>query len=155
ESDPKFGDLDVFGHGTNQTLTIKGAGSGKTIITSSEDRVFSFNPPNVQQIAVELSGMTLTGTNQATSPTNQASYGGAFGFRGPSLTMRDVRVFESTAKVGGGIALFPSEGGLVTITDSTFEGNGAADFFPTSDTAPRTNGGAIYIEGSGAVSITN
>jgi hypothetical protein len=160
ENDPRFGDLDVYGHGPNQTLTIKGAGSGKTIITSDVDRIFSFNPPYFRagdntQIAVVLSGMTLTGQNPSLSATNQDYAGGAFDFRGSSLTMTDVDVTGSTAVNGGGIALFPSDGGLVTIADSTFYRDFAMYGTATSDPAPRSNGGAIYIEGSGAVSISN
>jgi hypothetical protein len=160
ESDPRFGDLDVYGHGPNQTLTIKGAGSGKTIITSNVGRVFSFNPPYFQpgdnaQIAVVLSGMTLSGQNTSLSTTIQDNAGGAFDFRGSSLTMTDVDVMRSAAVNGGGIALFPSEGGLVTIADSTFYRDFAIYDTATSDPAPRSNGGAIYIEGSGAVSISN
>ncbi len=148
ENNPATGDLDVFARMADQTLTIKGAGSGQTTITNAIDKVFSFNPPQNKPLGtwsymnVVLQGMTLTGQNVVETARLQNNEGGAFDFHGTygNLTMTDVVVTRSNTLNGdgGGIAVFT--GGLVTITDSAFTQNVAYSM----DTTP-ASGGGIYI----------
>jgi hypothetical protein len=158
ENDPGTGALDVLGATPGQTLTINGAGSGTTYITSQLDKVFSFNPyglaPGKYTESIILSGLTLTGVNPVETNSQHKNEGGAFDFYGGQLSMNDVTVTNSGTNDGdgGGIAIFTSEN--VTITNCTF----SRDTAFSTDATPAAGGGIFiaYTSGIGrTVAITN
>lgn len=115
------GDLDI-----TDTLNIIGAGTDQTFISAAQiDRIFHVLPG----VVLNLSNLTLVGGN-ASSTQN----GGAILNQG-TVSLRNVRVLDSSAALGGGI--FNDATGTLNVTNSVFQGNTA-----------HLQGGAIYNLGS-------
>jgi uncharacterized repeat protein (TIGR02543 family) len=163
------GELQV-GNIAGQNITITGAGSGTTTIhqTIGSYRVFNLDPSMLGNIAVSISGITISGGvgdiyggggilggwtddsltvsncvitgNSTTSGNNGGgiSWGG-----GGSLTIQNSTISNNTATqaVGGGVAFNNGAGnpGNLTITSTTFTGNTA------SSGAGAGQGGGLFI----------
>ena len=67
--------------------------------------------------------------------------GGLLGGTGANITLRQCRFIGNTANVGG--AIWVDEGGTLTVTNSTFEGNSA-----------RVRGGAIFVDNRSTLTAT-
>jgi hypothetical protein len=127
------GDLDI-----NVNTTINGAGAATTIIRQSGtggtggDRVICMNDTGALNIAITLSGLTVTGGRDLTNIGGGGIVGGA---KGNSLTLTNVTISNDqctgTANHNGGG--FSWTGGSVTLTSCLIGGTSA----PGAD---RTNG---------------
>jgi CSLREA domain-containing protein len=118
--DPNAGDLAITG-----TLTIKGAGPGKTIIDGNHlDRVFSVWYTG----SASLSGMTVTGGDATSGGTNQEIDAGGGILNQGKITLDDMELVGNTADGGGGMFSFPTTVPVIEntlITDNqAFEGGG-------------------------------
>ncbi|MFM9963682.1 MAG: choice-of-anchor Q domain-containing protein [Planctomycetaceae bacterium] len=115
------GDLDI-----TDTLNIIGSGTDQTFIDAAQiDRIFHVLPG----VNLNLSNLTLQRGNASTTEN-----GGAVRNEG-TVALRNVRVLDSSAALGGG--LFNDTTGTLTVNDSLFRGNTAF-----------LQGGAIYNNGS-------
>jgi hypothetical protein len=121
-------------------LTITGPGSGVLTInrTSGAFQILPIsNASGV--IAVNLSGMTVSGAVNATN-------GGAISdTNAAALTLTDVTIQNNSTSVLGGGIYVATAGTAVTLTNSTLQAN-------TSGTT--TGGGAIYFSSSGGLTMT-
>jgi len=161
-----------IGVGTNSgtNITISGAGSGSTIIhqSTASSRVFNLDPNVVGNVAVTISGVTISGgfaqtlgggailgggTNDSLSLTNvviadnhcSGSFSGAGISWSPAgnVTISNSTFTNNTCVNGGGGAILytTGNGSALTIINSTFSGNTAG--------ATGGAGGAIMIGGNG------
>ena len=138
--DPSTGDLDVIGLGARaDSLTIKGAGSGHTIVDANQvDRAFAVQSGN----ALTLSGMTIENGDPGANST-ASDEGGAIYSNGVLTITSDVLLSGNSGTLGGAIYADAAGGSAVSLTGASFTGNTA------------TAGGAIYDDTSGAATISS
>jgi len=120
------GEIDI-----DDTLTIQGPGAGViTVSGNNASRIFNIdNEVFFMAVAVEISGLTLTGGNG-----NEGDVGGAI-YTLEGLTLRNTVLTGNQASSGGAIYAYA---GSVTVIDSTLTENQASG-----------SGGAIYADSEG------
>ncbi|MEK6238028.1 MAG: hypothetical protein N2C14_25220, partial [Planctomycetales bacterium] len=97
-------------------LTIAGPGASSLAIDAQHDsRIFNIDDGGASQVAVEISGLTLTGGFVSGN-------GGAI-FNAENLTLSNSTITGNTAGNWGGGVL--NDSGTLTITESTISGNSA------------------------------
>jgi hypothetical protein len=138
KEEPALGDLDVL---REDTLTIKGAGSGSTIINANHiDRAFAVH----EGAGLTLSGMTIENGEPATASSGAQS-GGAIYSDGALTVTGDVR-FQGNAALkellGGAIYSASGTGSSLAVSGATFLRNNAE------------LGGAIYLDQPASASIS-
>lgn len=123
------GDLDIAGNTTATTLTIEGAGPGRTILDGGGvDRVFQI--ANGKSVTIKK----LTIRNGDATQNGAVQDGGGIFTGADTLTLERVAVAGNTAAIGGGI--FKASGaGTIVLTDVTLSGNTAT-----------TAGGGLAVE---------
>ncbi|MEK6234310.1 MAG: CSLREA domain-containing protein, partial [Planctomycetales bacterium] len=121
-------------------LTITGPGASTlTIDAQDNSRIFNIDDGNAGQVAVGISGLTLTGGGNVT-----LGLGGAI-HNSENLTLSTLTVSDNSAGGGGGIY----NSGRLTITDSTISGNTANS---GGYNEPHGGGG---IRNSGTLTVTS
>lgn len=156
------GDLDVTG-----PLTIAKIGPGTVIIqagtdaTNGIDKVFSVNPVgSLAGFAVSMSDLTIRHGRNTQSFASFNGFGGCMDFDAGvstgsgSLTLTNVVIDHCTTTNadGGGLAVFFSKGGTLTIDGSTISNNNA------TRTPTGSLGGGLFIGcggGTTTIDITN
>jgi uncharacterized repeat protein (TIGR01451 family) len=154
------GDLDIGTNTAATSLTIQGAGPGRTIIDGNGvDRVIDVKAGK----SLTLRGLTLRNGDGTKSPSLQ---GGGIYHGGATLTLENVAVTGNTGSQGGGIF---AATGPVNLTSVTLSGNhttsaeGGGLFVnaqanltnvTVSGNTATGEGGGIYVGGSGTVTLT-
>jgi CSLREA domain-containing protein len=163
------GELQV-GTSSGANITISGAGSGNTIIhqSTANSRIFNLDPSMVGNVAVSISGVTISGgfaqafgggailgggTNDTLLLTNavitdnhcSGSFSGAGISWSPAgnATISNTTFSNNTCASGGAGAILytTGDGSALTIISSTFSGNTAG--------ATGSAGGALLLGGNG------
>ena len=134
--------------GPNHNLDIKGAGSGTTIVESSNSnrqRVFDI----FAGATVTISDITIAnGFGNGTCPSTDCQGGGIFNCA--DLTLTRVVLRDNAAQTDGGAILNgPFGAGMLTMVDCTIGPNNVAD----SDNNDTGNGGGLYNNGISATLI--
>ena len=130
------------GTASGKSISIAGAGSSGTVIhQTTTARVFELDPSQAGDVAISLSGVSITG-GEAQSFGGGAILGGG---TGDSLTLTNV-VIASNGCTGtnSGAGLSWSPAGNVTITGSTFANN----------TCAQAGGAIVYNAAGGALNIS-
>lgn len=121
----------------DKSLSVKGAGSGSTIVDGNKaGTVFTLGNSN-PNIDVILSGMSITG--------GKANYGGGIRSRA-RLTVEDSSLFGNTANYGGG-AIYNA--GTLNLVGNSISYNTAT----AKSAAPYSLGGGVY--NSGTLTLTD
>jgi hypothetical protein len=148
-----LGELQM-GNATGQSITIIGAGSGTTIIhqtTTGGSRVFKLDPSMLGNIAVSISGVTISGGVGDTYGGGGILGGGRVGGgAGDSLTINNcVITGNSTTNGNNGGGISWGGGGDLSIQNSTISNNTASQ---------AVGGGVAFNNGAGNpgnLTITN
>ena len=143
------------GDATNTNTTIVGAGAASTIIqqTVANRRVLNVNSSVSLNVAVTISGVTITGGN---FPSDTDGGGGVYaGGPGNALTLSNCIITgntlgSGTSVRGAGVKYFG--GGVLTINNCQITSNTAANVGGGVDYSLLNVGGAA---GQGGLSITN
>jgi CSLREA domain-containing protein len=167
------GDLDIF----SVSVTIVGAGMGKTVIDAGEmdglrERVFQIGAfDTIEEPSATLRDLTVTGGWAVADPPDNEVTGGGIQVDVGSLTLERVEVHDNyAAQSGAGIQAEVNS--LVTITDSkitenrtTFLGVGAGIAFSGANGSiersliqgnhAMDSGGGMFLSGLGTVGLEN
>jgi CSLREA domain-containing protein len=125
------GAVTITGPGANLLTINAGNGTDSTFNTGDGYRIFNLDDGTATQIAVQISGLTLTGGDTSGD-------GGAIFNNRENLTLTSSTLSGNAARLGGGVHNLV---GTATISQSTLSGNAADD------------GGAVVNDG-GTVTIT-
>jgi predicted outer membrane repeat protein len=172
--DPSQGDLDINPLDNTTTITINGAGSGKTIINANSlDRAFAieyFSSGNKTVGGLTLSGLTIENGSPSSHSYDGSSYAGAIYSDGALTLSNDVVLTGNGAgDYGGAIYADSDTGSTVSITGSTLSNNVTDDYAGAiyddspntmsisktllDNNAAATYGGAIAVKGTGGIKL--